>query len=129
MGSAPSEVTRIIATHAHPDHVGGLNDLHGRTGARVAVHEHDVAYVREGKGPMLDTTTLGGRLFRHNRRATPTQVDEELTDGQVIAMTTQTAQVLGEVDYDVAAFTHGPEIRDNAREAIRGFLRDKAGGQ
>jgi glyoxylase-like metal-dependent hydrolase (beta-lactamase superfamily II) len=37
----------------------------------------------------------------------------------------QSAHVLGEVDYDVAAFTHGPEIRDNAREAVRGFLRRK----
>ncbi len=26
----------------------------------------------------------------------------------------------------VAAVTHGPEIRDGAREAVRGFLRSKA---
>jgi glyoxylase-like metal-dependent hydrolase (beta-lactamase superfamily II) len=179
IGSSPSQVTRIIATHAHPDHVGGLNDVHGRTSARVAVHERDAAYVREGKGPVLDSTTFGGRLMRRNRGATPSQVDEELTDGQVVdvggslrvlhtpghtpghvallhepsrvlitadsiwnmrrrmswpvralctdfAMTRQTAHVLGELDYDVAAFTHGPEIRDNAREAIRGFLRERA---
>ncbi len=35
----------------------------------------------------------------------------------------QTAHALGEVEYDVAAFTHGPEIRDHAREAVRSFLR------
>jgi len=34
----------------------------------------------------------------------------------------QSAHVLGEVDYQVAAFTHGPEIRDRARETVRGFL-------
>ncbi len=39
------------------------------------------------------------------------------------AMSKQTAHVLGELDYDVAAFTHGTEIRDNARERVRGFLR------
>ena len=37
----------------------------------------------------------------------------------------RSAHVLGEVDYKVAAFTHGPEIRDKAREAVRGFLRRK----
>ena len=42
------------------------------------------------------------------------------------AMTKQTAHVLGEVDYDVVAFTHGPEIRDNARRTVQGFLRDRA---
>jgi hypothetical protein len=30
--------------------------------------------------------------------------------------------VLGELDYDVAAFTHGREITENARERVRGFL-------
>jgi glyoxylase-like metal-dependent hydrolase (beta-lactamase superfamily II) len=37
-------------------------------------------------------------------------------------MTKQTAHVLGELDYDLAAFTHGEEIRENARERVRGFL-------
>jgi glyoxylase-like metal-dependent hydrolase (beta-lactamase superfamily II) len=38
----------------------------------------------------------------------------------------QSAHVLGELEYDVAAFTHGPEIRDGAREKVRGFLRRMA---
>lgn len=38
----------------------------------------------------------------------------------------QTAHALGEIEYAIAAFTHGPEIRDNAREAVRGFLRKAA---
>lgn len=35
----------------------------------------------------------------------------------------RTAQVLGDLDYSVAAFTHGPEVRGNAREQVRDFLR------
>ena len=38
------------------------------------------------------------------------------------AMTQRTAHRLGELDYTIAAFTHGPEIRDGARAAIRTFL-------
>ena len=178
LGASPADVTRIIATHAHPDHVGGLSAMRGRTGASVAAHERDAAYVREGRGPVLDRSTLGGRLRRHNAGSTPTPVDDELTDGQLLevagglrvlhtpghtpghvsllheptgvlvtgdaiwnmlgrmswsvpmlctdaATARETAHVLGELDYQVAAFTHGPEIRDRAREAVRGFLRAK----
>ena len=34
----------------------------------------------------------------------------------------RTAHRLAEVEYDVAAFTHGPEVRDRPREHIRRFL-------
>jgi glyoxylase-like metal-dependent hydrolase (beta-lactamase superfamily II) len=37
-------------------------------------------------------------------------------------MSMRTAGVLGELEYDVVAFTHGPEIRSGAREAVRSFL-------
>jgi glyoxylase-like metal-dependent hydrolase (beta-lactamase superfamily II) len=38
----------------------------------------------------------------------------------------ETADRLGEVDYEVAAFTHGPEIRDRARDQVRAFLRARS---
>jgi glyoxylase-like metal-dependent hydrolase (beta-lactamase superfamily II) len=34
-----------------------------------------------------------------------------------------TAHTLGELEYERAGFTHGPEIVRNAREAVRGFLK------
>ncbi|PZF99058.1 MBL fold metallo-hydrolase [Micromonospora deserti] len=37
-------------------------------------------------------------------------------------MTQRTAHVLGELDYDIAAFTHGPELTTRAREQVRAFL-------
>ena len=44
------------------------------------------------------------------------------------AMTKRTAHRLGEMEYDVVAFTHGPEIRDRARETVRGLLSDLDAG-
>jgi hypothetical protein len=41
-------------------------------------------------------------------------------------MTKQTAHRLGEEEYAVAAFTHGPEITDRPRQAIRKFLAENA---
>jgi hypothetical protein len=38
-------------------------------------------------------------------------------------MSQRTAVRLAEIDYATAAFTHGPELTDRPREAIREFLR------
>ena len=43
---------------------------------------------------------------------------------QDIKLNEQTAHVLGELDYEVAAFTHGPHISSQARERVRSFLAD-----
>jgi glyoxylase-like metal-dependent hydrolase (beta-lactamase superfamily II) len=40
-------------------------------------------------------------------------------------LTRQTAAALADLDYRVAAFTHGPHIDQQARERVRGFLRRK----
>jgi glyoxylase-like metal-dependent hydrolase (beta-lactamase superfamily II) len=43
---------------------------------------------------------------------------------QDVKLNARTAHVLGELDYSVAAFTHGPHVAQGARETVRGFLRD-----
>jgi glyoxylase-like metal-dependent hydrolase (beta-lactamase superfamily II) len=178
IGSAPSDVTRLVLTHAHPDHAGGAAHVARETGRSFTIHRDDAAYAAEGSSPPRDPSFLLGRLFarlsRPGKDFAPVTVEHEMVDGEVLPiagglrvvhtpghspghvsllhessrtlitgdaifnvrglrwpiksfctdfrMTQQTAHLLGELDYDVAAFTHGAELRDRPREAIRGFL-------
>ncbi|MDO3704980.1 MBL fold metallo-hydrolase [Micromonospora sp. C28SCA-DRY-2] len=176
IGRTPADVTRIVLTHAHPDHAGGAAELARRTGAPVAVHAADAGYAAAGQAPPRDPAVTGARLFARlpGGRFPAVEVAQPLADGDVLPvggglrvvhtpghspghvsllheptrvlitgdalfnvagvrwpiksfctdfrMTQQTAHVLGELDYDVAAFTHGAEITDNARERVRAFL-------
>ena len=176
VGSDPSDVTRLMLTHCHPDHAGGTAYVSEQTGRPVDVHADDAEFVRTGTQPDVDPSSRLGKLFRKlpEPKVGKVAVGEELTDGQVVpfaggirvihtpghspghasylhedsgtlitgdaifnvlgrrwppkmlcsnfAMTKQTAHRLAEVEYASAAFTHGAEIRDRPREAIRAFL-------
>lgn len=176
IGRHPSDVTRIVLTHAHPDHAGGAAELARRTGARVAVHDGDAGYAAAGSPPRQDRSIAAGRLFARlaSGRFPPVPVGERLRDGQLLPvggglrvvptpghspghvsllheptrlliagdaifnvrgmryapkmlcsdfrLSRRSAHELGELDYDRVAFAHGPEILDDARAAVRGFL-------
>lgn len=178
IGARPDQVRRIIVTHAHGDHAGGLARVAEATGAPVSSHERDAIYLREGRVPKRDGSVrfsrLGGLLTRGFGKVT---VAEEFRDGTVIpvagglrvvhtpghtpghvsllhepsgvlitgdavfnvrglrwspswfctdvTLNRRSADVLGDLDYEIAAFTHGAEVRHNAREAVRAFLRGR----
>ena len=48
LGRSPRDVTRIVCTHGHPDHIGGVREIAAMTGADVFMHEADVARLRIG---------------------------------------------------------------------------------
>src|SRR6476620_11968736 len=43
IGSGPSDVTRLLLTHAHPDHAGGTAHVAEQTGRDFAIHEDDAS--------------------------------------------------------------------------------------
>lgn len=86
IGAGPSDVTRLMLTHAHPDHAGGAAHVARTTGRDFALHEDDAGYAAAGQGPPRDHTTRLGRLMD---RLSPSKfeavaVGETFTDGQVV---------------------------------------------
>jgi len=53
-----------LLTHGHVDHFGGAAELRAATGAPIAIHAADLAFLRSGRNPDLRATGLEGQLFR-----------------------------------------------------------------
>jgi glyoxylase-like metal-dependent hydrolase (beta-lactamase superfamily II) len=178
IGKTPSDVTRIVLTHAHNDHAGGAAQMVQRSSVDgVMVHADDAAFIASGVGAPRDESVRFGAMFSRMPGGgfAPADVNEHLRDGSIIdvaggirvvhtpghtpghisllheptsvlitgdaiwnmrsrmswpiaafctsaALNQQTAHALGELDYSIAAFTHGPQISIDARDAVRGFL-------
>lgn len=48
IGRSVQDVKRIVCTHGHPDHIGGVREIAAMTGAEVFMHEADVVRLRIG---------------------------------------------------------------------------------
>ena len=88
LGRQPSDVKRILITHGHPDHVGGLPELKARTGAQVMAHAKDRAAI-EGREPIPRVAPdkvggLGGLLRPGETTLKGTPVDTLVDEGDVL---------------------------------------------
>ena len=83
MGHKPTEVSKIIFTHHHIDHVGSAEKMKQLTGAKVAAHEADADYVAGKKTPPRPKSLLMKTLGSFVRSA-PVNVDLILHDGDKV---------------------------------------------
>ncbi len=72
-GVSVPDITLIILTHCHYDHVGSLAKIRDESGAPVLVHEGEARYLREGRmplppgmnGPLRAVVATAVALFPH----------------------------------------------------------------
>ncbi|MDE3228421.1 MAG: MBL fold metallo-hydrolase [Chloroflexota bacterium] len=63
LGRQPREVRRVLLSHQHVDHIGGLAALVAATGAETWAHPRDTPAI-EGRGPREAPHGLLGLVFR-----------------------------------------------------------------
>jgi glyoxylase-like metal-dependent hydrolase (beta-lactamase superfamily II) len=80
IGHQPSEVSTIVLTHYHMDHVGSAKELKDLTNAKVAAHVEDADFVA-GKKPFPKPKNLFFRAVSSFIKPTPVEVDIALKDG------------------------------------------------
>ena len=82
------QITHIIETHLHADHVSGNTDLAARTGAKIYIHE--AAEAKFAHEPLHDGDVLELGAVRMQVTATPGHTPESIT--LLVADTTRSAE-------------------------------------
>jgi glyoxylase-like metal-dependent hydrolase (beta-lactamase superfamily II) len=80
LGRSPADIVRIVCTHGHPDHAGGVRELE-RDRTEVLMHAADIDGLSVRLSGLVRRPSRG-RLFAY---VTPTPRDARpLSDGQVL---------------------------------------------
>ncbi len=71
------DLEKIVLTHSHIDHIGGLNKLVEYTSADICIHENEASYVEEG-----DKRATAAAVFSVQLQGTP--ITSKLKEGDII---------------------------------------------
>ena len=81
LGRKMSDITRIICTHGHPDHIGGVQEIAQVSGAQVLMHPADMERLRIKLRDVLRGRPAPGAIIAYLTRAPEAA---PLNDGDVI---------------------------------------------
>ncbi|MER6738763.1 MBL fold metallo-hydrolase [Streptomyces puniciscabiei] len=86
LGRKPSDIRRIVLTHAHPDHVQGAAELRRHTGAHILIHAADRPWLEAGRVPAEGRCGALGRFIDRLPALhwQPVEADADLADGDLV---------------------------------------------
>jgi glyoxylase-like metal-dependent hydrolase (beta-lactamase superfamily II) len=87
-GYAPTQVTRILITHAHNDHVAGLPTLRAATGAKVFCSAIEKPVLEGDMPPVMpdpaEHNRLDNLIYPRPQTIQPVPVDVALNEGDIV---------------------------------------------
>lgn len=81
IGRTVSDITRILCTHGHPDHIGGVAEIAGMSGASIHIHPADAARLRTGIRDVF-ANPVPGQVIAYLTR--PLRDPQPLLDGDLL---------------------------------------------
>jgi glyoxylase-like metal-dependent hydrolase (beta-lactamase superfamily II) len=124
----PSEITTVLITHFHTDHIGGMRALkEAAPGLKAAIHEADAGYV-SGQVPLPRYKSFTGLILRLfvTLRPSTFPADIMLRDGDRIGGLTcihlpgHTPGSSGFLDTESATFFSGDTVRSDGKSLFEG---------
>ena len=93
LGRRPEDLSHLVFTHAHPDHIGSAAAIVKRTGAKTWMHPVDVP-ISESGGPFRPMTPsprpiqriLFRFFWRPNEPIAPVGIDHHIQDGETLPL-------------------------------------------
>ncbi len=80
LGREPGDITLLILTHAHPDHIGSARIIRETTGCTVAAHPDAQAWIEDAELQFKERPVPGF----HTLVGDSTSVDRLLHDGEIV---------------------------------------------
>lgn len=90
LGYSPRQLSHIVLTHAHPDHIGSVAELVRATGAQTWMHAVDAPQVERGEmRPVFPLPDWRARLMYAAMKVLPNKIepahiDHPVSDGDVL---------------------------------------------